>query len=259
MCRYGQTIRWPGRVRVEVEHGVGQLAAAYDEARRRRRAAGSGRTGTPPTSRRRACSRPGCRPSGAASRAGRGSSGSPTPSWSPSRRHGAPSGLGSTPMTSDPASRHRRRHGRRRRHLAPRAGTTRHAGHVPDGLTAARTLEAFRERDAAAGRRHHRRRGRRRRWPASSWSTATRSSRSSSTGRSTAPASRRCCSTRPSGRSRRRGTTSAWLAVVVGNARARRFYEKRGWRDEGDLALRGRRRRRRRTSRRAAATSRRVR
>ena len=27
----------------------------------------------------------------------------------------------------------------------------------------------------------------------------------------------------------------AWLAVVVGNARARRFYEKHGWTDAGDL------------------------
>ncbi|WP_243059830.1 GNAT family N-acetyltransferase [Nocardioides sp. SR21] len=27
----------------------------------------------------------------------------------------------------------------------------------------------------------------------------------------------------------------AWLAVVVGNARARRFYEKHGWYDAGDL------------------------
>ena len=27
----------------------------------------------------------------------------------------------------------------------------------------------------------------------------------------------------------------AWLAVVVGNARARRFYEARGWADAGDL------------------------
>ena len=31
------------------------------------------------------------------------------------------------------------------------------------------------------------------------------------------------------------GHTSAWLAVVAGNARARRFYEKQGWVDEGDL------------------------
>jgi GNAT superfamily N-acetyltransferase len=27
----------------------------------------------------------------------------------------------------------------------------------------------------------------------------------------------------------------AWLAVVVGNARARAFYERHGWRDAGDL------------------------
>ena len=31
------------------------------------------------------------------------------------------------------------------------------------------------------------------------------------------------------------GHAQAWLAVVVGNARARRFYEKCGWVDEGDL------------------------
>ena len=31
------------------------------------------------------------------------------------------------------------------------------------------------------------------------------------------------------------GHDRAWLAVVAGNARARRFYEKRGWLDEGDL------------------------
>ncbi|RYC13846.1 GNAT family N-acetyltransferase [Nocardioides zhouii] len=31
------------------------------------------------------------------------------------------------------------------------------------------------------------------------------------------------------------GHASAWLAVVAGNARARRFYEKYGWVDEGDL------------------------
>ena len=32
------------------------------------------------------------------------------------------------------------------------------------------------------------------------------------------------------------GHPSAWLAVVVGNARARAFYSRHGWRDEGDLA-----------------------
>jgi len=31
------------------------------------------------------------------------------------------------------------------------------------------------------------------------------------------------------------GHDVAWLAVVVGNARARAFYEKHGWRDTGDL------------------------
>ncbi|WP_395691539.1 GNAT family N-acetyltransferase [Nocardioides sp.] len=31
------------------------------------------------------------------------------------------------------------------------------------------------------------------------------------------------------------GHDVAWLAVVTGNARARWFYEKRGWRDAGDL------------------------
>ena len=31
------------------------------------------------------------------------------------------------------------------------------------------------------------------------------------------------------------GYDEAWLAVVAGNARARRFYERRGWRDGGDL------------------------
>lgn len=31
------------------------------------------------------------------------------------------------------------------------------------------------------------------------------------------------------------GHDEAWLAVVAGNARARRFYEKCGWHDAGDL------------------------
>jgi putative acetyltransferase len=31
------------------------------------------------------------------------------------------------------------------------------------------------------------------------------------------------------------GYGQAWLAVVAGNARARRFYERRGWADGGDL------------------------
>jgi ribosomal protein S18 acetylase RimI-like enzyme len=32
------------------------------------------------------------------------------------------------------------------------------------------------------------------------------------------------------------GYSSAWLAVVAGNARARRFYERRGWSDRGLFA-----------------------
>jgi ribosomal protein S18 acetylase RimI-like enzyme len=31
------------------------------------------------------------------------------------------------------------------------------------------------------------------------------------------------------------GYSTAWLAVVAGNARARRFYERRGWSDEGQF------------------------
>lgn len=34
------------------------------------------------------------------------------------------------------------------------------------------------------------------------------------------------------------GHAEAWLAVVEGNARARRFYEKCGWRDDGPLPYR---------------------
>jgi ribosomal protein S18 acetylase RimI-like enzyme len=33
------------------------------------------------------------------------------------------------------------------------------------------------------------------------------------------------------------GHARAWLAVVPGNARARRFYERQGWRDEGLFTL----------------------
>lgn len=33
------------------------------------------------------------------------------------------------------------------------------------------------------------------------------------------------------------GHAAAWLKVVPGNARARRFYERRGWTDDGDLVF----------------------
>lgn len=36
-------------------------------------------------------------------------------------------------------------------------------------------------------------------------------------------------------RIRAAGHSRAWLAVVAGNARARRFYERRGWVDDGPL------------------------
>lgn len=110
-----------------------------------------------------------------------------------------------------------------------------HAGHVPDGLTAARTLAAFHGRT-----------------PDRTADTAVAVSESgdllgfvmvvgdeveqlfvSSVARGTGVAAgllaegeRRVAAT---------GHDEAWLAVVVGNARARRFYEKHGWSDGGDL------------------------
>jgi GNAT superfamily N-acetyltransferase len=110
-----------------------------------------------------------------------------------------------------------------------------HAGHVPDGLTAARTLAAFHERT-----------------PPRVADTAVAVDDDGSllgfvmvaddeveqvfvapAGRGTglagellAEAERRVAAA---------GHSSAWLAVVVGNARARRFYERQGWCDAGDL------------------------
>lgn len=111
-----------------------------------------------------------------------------------------------------------------------------HAGHVPDGLTAARTPAAFRERT-----------------PPRVADTTVAVAEDGSVmgfvmvvgdeveqvfvaraGRGTglaatllAEAERRVADS---------GREVAWLAVVVGNSRARRFYEKQGWVDEGDLA-----------------------
>jgi putative acetyltransferase len=109
-----------------------------------------------------------------------------------------------------------------------------HPGHVPDGLTAARTLEAFHERaprrvaettvavvdGAVAGfvmvvgdeveqvfvAPGHRGTG-------LAGTLLDEAERQVAAG----------------------GHDVAWLAVVDGNARARRFYESRGWTDEGDL------------------------
>ena len=109
-----------------------------------------------------------------------------------------------------------------------------HVGHVPDGLTAVRTLPAFRERSAAAVtvttvaevggavagfvmvvddeveqvfvNRAHRGTG--------------------LAGLLLAGAEQQVAAA---------GYDVAWLAVVAGNARARRFYQRCGWADEGDL------------------------
>jgi putative acetyltransferase len=109
-----------------------------------------------------------------------------------------------------------------------------HAGHVPEGLTAVRTLEAFHQR--AAGR-------------VADTTVAVVdgevagfvmvlddeveqvfvAARHRGTGLAEAlldEAERQVA---------RGGHEVAWLAVVVGNTRARRFYERRGWADEGDL------------------------
>ena len=110
-----------------------------------------------------------------------------------------------------------------------------HAGHVPDGLTAARTLSAFHERT-----------------PSRVGDTTVAvgdagellgfvmvvgdeveqvfvAPAARGTGVAAdllAEAERQVAAA---------GHDEAWLAVVAGNARARRFYEKHGWRDAGDL------------------------
>ena len=109
-----------------------------------------------------------------------------------------------------------------------------HVGHVPDGLTAARTLAAFHERTPArvadtvvavvggevvgftmvdgdeveqvfVDPDHH--------------GSGVAAALLSAAERQVADA----------------GYDATWLAVVEGNARARRFYEKHGWRDAGEL------------------------
>lgn len=110
-----------------------------------------------------------------------------------------------------------------------------HAGHVPEGLTAARTLAAFHERT-----------------PPRVADTAVAVGDDGSllgfvmvvgdeveqvfvapAGRGTGLASELLAEAER--RVAAGGHASAWLAVVVGNARARRFYERQGWSDAGDL------------------------
>ena len=110
-----------------------------------------------------------------------------------------------------------------------------HPGHVPDGLTAARTREAFHERT-----------------PSRVAETAVAVSEAgallgfvmvvgdeveqvfvSRSARGTGVAA--ALLTEAVSQVAAAGHASAWLAVVAGNARARRFYEKQGWSDGGDL------------------------
>jgi putative acetyltransferase len=109
-----------------------------------------------------------------------------------------------------------------------------HPGHVPDGLTAARTREAFGQRAAAA---------------VAVTTVAEVDGRVAGfvmvvddeveqvyvgsahrggevAGVLLAEAERQVAA---------HGYDEAWLAVVVGNARARRFYERQGWSDAGPL------------------------
>ncbi|MCW2735513.1 GNAT family N-acetyltransferase [Nocardioides sp.] len=110
-----------------------------------------------------------------------------------------------------------------------------HAGHVPDGLTAARTLVAFHERT-----------------PARVADTSVAVSDGGAllgfvmvvgdeveqvfvgpAARGTGLAAELL--TEAERQVAAGGHDEAWLAVVAGNARARRFYEKSGWSDGGDL------------------------
>ena len=109
-----------------------------------------------------------------------------------------------------------------------------HPGHVPEGLTAARTLEAFHQRT-----------------PARMGDTTVAEIGGEIAGfvmidadeveqvfvgaehRGTSVA--RILLDEAERQVAAAGYDEAWLAVVAGNTRARRFYERRGWRDRGDL------------------------
>lgn len=109
-----------------------------------------------------------------------------------------------------------------------------HAGHVPDGLTAARTLAAFHERT-----------------PGRVADTTVAEVDGTLAGfimiaddeleqLFVDPARHGSGVAAPLLAEAERqiaaaGYAEAWLAVVAGNARARRFYEKHGWHDAGEL------------------------
>jgi putative acetyltransferase len=111
-----------------------------------------------------------------------------------------------------------------------------HAGHVPEGLTAARTLESFHERTPE-------------RVDETTVAVAedgtmagfvmvvgdeveqvfvARAARGTDLAAQLLMHAERQVA--------QSGHAEAWLAVVAGNARARRFYAKHGWHDGGDLA-----------------------
>jgi GNAT superfamily N-acetyltransferase len=110
-----------------------------------------------------------------------------------------------------------------------------HAGHVPEGLTAARTLEAFQERTP----------------PRVADTTVAVSEEGELLGFVmvvgdeveqvfVGPAARgsglaAILLAEAERQVAAAGHGEAWLAVVAGNARARRFYEKLGWVDTGGL------------------------
>lgn len=110
-----------------------------------------------------------------------------------------------------------------------------HARHVPEGLTAARTLEAFRERAAVRAADTTVAVGERGKVVGFTMVVGDeveqvfvdRPARGSGLAATLlAHAERQVAES---------GHEIAWLAVVTGNARARAFYEGQGWRDAGDL------------------------
>ena len=110
-----------------------------------------------------------------------------------------------------------------------------HPGHVPEGLTAARTLESFHSRAAGA---------------VGATTVAVVDDRLAgfvmvvgdeveqvyvgAADRGSGVAT--VLLDAAAGQVAAQGHEVAWLAAAAGNARARRFYERSGWTDEGDLA-----------------------
>ena len=163
--------------------------------------------------------------------------------------------LGSARERPDPASRDRRRRRGRDRDL-PRGLARRTSRPGARRADRAATSEAFRDRVAQRIAETDETRSPRSTAPspASSWSPATRPSRCTSTGRSGAPASRRCCSTEAERQIAAGGHDVAFLAVVRGNDRAQAFYAQAGLDRRGRRRLPGDRPSARTSSRRAGSS-----